>query len=171
MWVHNDEYRKPKMKTKWIHVLSWVWGNKNSEFETRVRWRNNLARWHHPTDIMNLNFWKRSHWVSCQLEVFVQRIRSGWWGACLFVPVHRPLHILSTYPSISIPLLLLYAVWISNKKWLLIVDREFLLFLCCQHPGNFVPTDHPERQKRFQMNCVISYLWIFQTQSGHRRDW
>ena len=53
--------------------------------------------------------------------------------------------------------MLLYTVCALNNKSLLIVDREFL-FLSCQHPGNFVPMDHPDRQKKFQMDCVISYL-------------
>ena len=82
---------------------------------------------------------------------------------CLFVSVHRPLQILSL--SLSLSLVLLYAVWTSNKKWLLIVDGEIFLFLSCQHPGNFVPTDYCDRQK-FRMDCVIPCLWIFQTQTG-----
>ena len=67
--------------------------------------------------------------------------------------------------------MLLYAVWTSNYKCLLLVNGEFFLFLSYQNQGNFVPTDHPERQKKFQMYCVISYLLIFQTQRRHREDW
>ena len=29
----------------------------------------------------------------------------------------------------------------------------------------------PKVAKRFWVNCVIPYLWIFQTQRGHREDW
>ena len=32
---------------------------------------------------------------------------------------------------------------ICSNKGLLIVDIEFFLSLRCQHPGNFVPTNHP----------------------------
>ena len=39
--------------------------------------------------------------------------------------------------------MLLYAVWTSNYKWLLIVDGELFLFLSCQHPDNFVPMFQP----------------------------
>ena len=39
------------------------------------------------------------------------------------------------------------------------------------HSDNFVPSDHPDRQKKFRMDCVIPCLWIFQTQRGHRQDW
>ena len=60
----------------------------------------------------------------------------------------------------------LYAVW-TNNKGLIIGDGEFL-FLSCQHPSKFVPTDHPDSQKKFRMDCVIPYLCIFQTQRGHR---
>ena len=31
------------------------WGNENGEFGTHVRRRNNLARRHNPTDILNLD--------------------------------------------------------------------------------------------------------------------
>ena len=40
-----------------------------------------------------------------------------------------------------------------------------------QHPGNLVPTDHLKRQRKFRMDCIIPYLWVFQTQRGHRKDW
>ena len=36
------------------------------------------------------------------------------------------------------------------------------MFLSCQHPGNVVPTDHPDCQKNFWMDCVIPCPWIFQ---------
>ena len=49
--------------------------------------------------------------------------------------------------SLSLSLLLLYEVWTTNTKWLLIVDGDFFLFLSCQHPGNFVPTDLPRPSK------------------------
>ena len=41
--------------------------------------------------------------------------------------------------SLSLSLMLLYAVWTLNNKRLSIVDGEFFLYLNCQHPGNFVP--------------------------------
>ena len=59
---------------------------------------------------------------------------------------------------------------IRFNKWLLIVDEEFFLYLSCQNPGNFVPMNHPDRLKKFQMDWVIPYLWIFQTQRGYRSD-
>ena len=92
-----------------------------------------------------LKKWSVSQSVSCQKFAFREFCWAGGWGVCLFVSVQRSLQIL----SLSLSLVLLYAVWTSNNKWLLIVDGEFFLFLSCQHPGNFVPTDHPNRQKTF----------------------
>ena len=57
------------------------------------------------------------------------------------------------------PLKYLFKADWTNNKWLLIVDGE--LFSSCQ--------DHPDRQKKFQMDCIIPYLRIFQTQRGHRK--
>ena len=72
--------------------------------------------------------------------------------------------------SLSLSLVLQYAVWTPNNKWLLIVYGEFL-FLSCQHPSNFAPKDHRDRQKKFRMDCINPCLWIFQMQRGHRQDW
>ena len=44
---------------------------------------------------------------------------------------------------------------------MLIAEREFFLSLRSQIPGNFVPTNRPERQKKFWMNCVIPYRGSF----------
>ena len=104
-------------------------------------------------------------WKSGQLSVrslHSESLIRWWWGGvtlCLFIDPYR----------FSLSLVLQYAVLISNNKWLLIVDEEFLS-LSCQHPGNFVPMDHPNHQK-FQMDSVIPYLWIIQIQRGHRKDW
>ena len=51
------------------------------------------------------------------------------------------------------------------------VAGEFFLSLSCQYPGNFVPTNQPHLQKKFRMDCVYPYQWIFQTQRRHRGDW
>ena len=41
----------------------------------------------------------------------------------------------------------------------MIVNCWDFLFLSCQHPGNFIPANHHDRQK-FLIDCVIPYLWI-----------
>ena len=161
------------------------WKSKNSEFWTRERRCNNSTRWHHPNRnpdfkyIKISEFWKSSQLASRSVVIKKLAFREfcrAWVGdgACLFVSVHRPLQILSLSLSLSLSRLcncmLLYAVWTSNYKWLLIVDGEFL-FLSCQHPGNFVPTDHADRQKNFRIDCVIRRPRIFQTQRGHWQDW
>ena len=61
--------------------------------------------------------------------------------------------------------MLLYAVGPSNNKWLLIVDGEFFLFLSCNTEATLFQQITSDRQK-FRMNCVISYLWIFQHNVG-----
>ena len=118
--------------------------------------------------IEDSEFWKSSLLASRSVVRSLHSESSvGLWreGARLFVSVHRLFKILSlSLPfslsfSLSLPLplslplssplslflLLPYVVWTSNIKWLLIVDREFFLFLSRKHPGNFVPTDHPDR--------------------------
>ena len=102
------------------------WRNTSSEFWTLERWRNNLVRWHHPHRYPEFKyikideFWKNSQLVrSLHSE---SSVGFGGGDTCLFVSVHRSLQIL------SLSLLLLYAVWTSNNKWLLIVDGEFLFF-------------------------------------------
>ena len=60
---------------------------------------------------------------------------------------------------------------IHSNKSLLIVDGEFFLSLSSENSGSFVPKNHPDHWKKFQINCIIPYRWIFQTQRGHREDW
>ena len=58
---------------------------------------------------------------------------------------------------------------IHSNKWLLIVDREFFLSLSCQHTGNFVPTNRPDRWKKFWMDCFSQSVDLSNTtwvQSG-----
>ena len=88
-------------------------------------------------------------------------------SVCLSVSLSVPLSVsvsvclcLCLCLSVCLSLVLVYAVWTSSNKWFLIVHGEFFLFLSCRHPGNFVPTDHPNHQKMF-----------FQTQRGNRQDW
>ena len=130
------------------------WRNKNREFGT-------CERWHHLHRNLEFKYIKISKfWKSGQLSVRCLHSRSSVGlgrrvlvSLCLFIDPHR----------FSLSLLLLYAVCTSNNKWLFIVDGE-VLFLSCQHPGNFVSTDHPDYQKKFRMDCVIPCQWIFQTQ-------
>ena len=110
-------------------------------------WCNNLARWHNTTDTLNLdilaNFEKVVSCVSWRSEGSV--------GLGLFVFLFIDPNRSSL--SLSLYFVLLYAVWTSNNKWLLIVNRECFLFLSSQHSGNLVPTDYPDHQKKFRMNC------------------
>ena len=154
------------------------WGNKNREFWKRERWRINLARWHHSYQypefkyIKICKFWKSSQLASRSVVSEKFTFREFCWvggvSLCLFIDPFR--FSISLSLSLYIYIYILYAVWTSDNKWLLIVKGEFFLFLCRQHPGIFVATDHPDRQKRFQMDCVIPCLWIFQTQRGHRQN-
>ena len=122
---------------------------------TRVRWCNNLARWHHTNNILNLDIWKLANFgkvVCFQLEVVVGR-RSGR-RLSFFVSVHRPLQIsLSCFRMQSEH----RTVGRNNKATI-------------SYSVNFVPTNHPDRQK-FRVDYVIPHLRIFQTQHRHREDW
>ena len=69
----------------------------------------------------------------------------------LFVAVYRLIDFL------FLSLVLLYAVWTSINKWLLIVEWEFFLLLSCQHPGNFVPADDPDRQKKLRNSALKTH--------------
>ena len=116
-------------------------------------------------------------WKSCQLEIWVQRVRSSWWGHDSLCPFIVPYIFLCLSVCLSLYLSIYLSsscfcilIRTSNNIWFLIVDRGFL-FLSCQHPDNFIPTDHPDRQKILQMDCVIPYLRIFQTQRGYGQDW
>ena len=156
------------------------WRNENSEFGIRERWRNNLARWHHPNQYPEFKYIKISEFLkSSQIvsrPVVSYKIAFREFGQAegmhvFFVSIHRPLQILSPLSlslSLSLSLVQLYAGWILNNKWLLIVDREFFLFLSCQDPGYFVPMDHPDRQKKVLDGLCHFFLRIFQTQRGHR---
>ena len=158
------------------------WKSKNSEFWSRERWRNSSARWHHPHQYPELEYIKISEfWKSSQLasRLVLRSLHSEisvWlgWGCLSFCVCSWPLQILSLSLSLSLSiylsLLLLYAAFTSNHKWLFIVYGEFL-FLSGQQPGTFVPTDHPDRQKKFRVDCVVPCQWIFQIQRGHRQDW
>ena len=109
------------------------------------------------------------------LSVRSWRRRSGR-GGCLFVSLFiDPNRFLSLFlslthtHSLSLCLCLLYncmqsehrIAYLDNKattpirsnEWLLIVDGEFFLSLNCQHPGNVVPTNHSDSEKKFRMNC------------------
>ena len=142
--------------------------SKNCEFWTRERWRNYSTRWHHLhryTEFKYIKiskFWK-SGLLASQVEVCIPRVMSGWGGRVSFCLFRDPYRF-----CLYLFLVLLHAVWTSNNKWLLIFDWELFLFLSGQHHGNFLSTDHPDRQKKFRMDCVIPCQLIFQTQRGYR---
>ena len=83
---------------------------KTMNLGTRVRWRKNFARWHHTTDILDLDIQKLAilekivSWKQFRLDV-------GRDEGCLCVSIHWPLEIF----SLSLSLVLLYVVWTSNS--------------------------------------------------------
>ena len=105
------------------------------------------------------------------------------------VSVHRPLNIFSLFRATICSLNTEQCIWMikrqfstknighvtvtpvySNKR-LLIVDGDIFWSLSCQQSGNIVLKNHPDCWKKFRMNCVIPYQWIFQRQRRHREDW
>ena len=92
-----------------------------------------------PSDILILDIKKIANFEKVVRKfVFRDFGRFGGVSLCLFIDPYR----------FSLLCYRMYAVLTSNIKWLLIVDGVFFLFLSCQHPGNFVPTDHPDHQKK-----------------------
>ena len=137
---------------------------------TRMRWRCNLVRWHHTTDILNLDneFWKKS---SVEVREFSQ-VRSS-----LCVSIHRPITDLISRTILCS---------LNIKPYICIIKRHFSIKMCtlllkqycylpinnclllpesfsCQHTGKFFLTNKPNCPKKFHMKCNIRYLWIFQT--------
>ena len=55
-WKFDDQHKKTKYKQNGYMTCHRLYsGNENSDFGTGVRWSNNLPRWHHTPDILNLD--------------------------------------------------------------------------------------------------------------------
>ena len=151
-YITNTEGQNVNKIDSYLFCDRFDWRNKNSEFGTRERWRSNLARWHHLHRYPEF----KKEFVNFEKVVSLSEdwvgLDGGRVSLYLFIEPYR----------FFLSFVLLNAVWTSNNKWLLIVDGEFLL-LSSQPPGNFFPTDYPERLKKFWIDWVIPCLWIFQT--------